>query len=228
MNRTVVTTTRRTALAAGVLALATVAGTAFAGSVGATTAPTTSPVATTAVDPNDPHGALLRADQMPVVNDEQHWTRVATRHTRMSRSQTGPLSDLSFVTKARRDFAEQGAQSTSVVLTFADTANAKAAYAEVKAWRKHTGDRIPSAGKLLFTGDAIAVDVPTGRASYFTFVYKTDRDADEGTFEWVGVTRRGAAVSIVAWRVNGADATYDVDPTIAPVQTANAKLARLG
>jgi hypothetical protein len=32
----------------------------------------------------------------------------------------------------------------------------------------------------------------------------------------------------VAWRVNGADATYDVDPTIASVQTANAKLARLG
>ena len=98
MNRTIVTT-RRTALAAGVLALATVAGTAVADSAAATTAPTTSPVATTAVDPNDPHGALLRADQMPVVNDEQHWTRVATRHTRLSRSQTGALSDLGFVNK---------------------------------------------------------------------------------------------------------------------------------
>jgi hypothetical protein len=70
--------------------------------------------------------------------------------------------------------------------------------------------------------------VPAGRASFFTFVYKTDRDADEGTFEWIGVTRCDAAVSIVAWRVNGADATYDVDPTITSVQAANAKLARLG
>ena len=227
MNRTVVTT-RRTALAAGVLALATVAGAAVADSAAATTAPTTSPASTTAVDPNDTNGALLRADQMPVVNDVQHWTRVDTRHTRVSRSQTGALSDLGFTAKARRDFAEPGAQATSVVLRFADAATAKAAYAEVKAWRKHTGDHIPSAGKLLFTGDATAVDVPAGRASYFTFVYKTDRSAFEGTFEWVGVTRRGAAVSIVAWRVNGADATYDVDPTIASVQTANAKLARLG
>jgi hypothetical protein len=227
MNRTVVTS-RRTALAAGVLALASVAGTAVAGSAAATTTPTRSPAVTTVVDPNDPHGALLRADQMPVVNDEQHWARVATRHTRVSRSQTGALSDLNSVAKARRDFAEPGAQATSVVLTFADPAKAMAAYADVKAWRKHTGDRIPSGGKLLFTGAATPVDVSAGSGSYFTFVYKTDRSAFEGTFEWVGVTRRGAAVSIVAWRVNGADANYDVDPTIAPVQAANAKLARLG
>jgi hypothetical protein len=227
MNRTVVTS-RRTALAAGVLALATVAGTAFAGSAAATTAPSTRAAATTAVDPNDPRGALLRADQMPVVNDVQHWTRVDTRSTRLSRSQPAPLASLGYTAKARRDFAEPGARATSVVLTFADAAKAKAAYTEVKAWRKHTGDRIPSGGKLLFTGDSTAVQVPAGRASYFSFVYKTDRSAFEGTFEWVGVTRRGAAVSIVAWRVNGADATYDVDPTIASVQTANAKLARLG
>ena len=227
MNRTVVTS-RRTALAAGVLALATVAGTAVADSAAAATAPTTGPAATTVVDPNDTNGALLRADEMPVVNDEQHWARVATRHTRLSRSQPASLASLGFTDKARRDFAEPGAQATSVVLRFADAATAKAAYGEIKAWRKHTGDRIPSAGKLLFTGDATPVDVPAGRASYFTFVYKTDRSAFEGTFEWVGVTRRGAAVSIVAWRVNGADATYDVDPTIASVQSANTKLARLG
>jgi hypothetical protein len=227
MNRTALTT-RRTALAAGVLALATVAGTAVAGSAVATTARTTSPVATTAVDPNDTHGALLRADQMPVVNDVQHWMRVETRSTRLSRSQPAPLASLGYTDRARRDFAEPGAQATSVVLTFADAAKARAAYAEIKAWRKHTGDRIPSAGTLLFTGEATPVQVPAGRASYYTFVYKTDRSAVEGTFEWVGVTRRGVAVSIVAWRVNGADATYDVDPTVASVRTANAKLARLG
>jgi hypothetical protein len=227
MNRPVVTS-RRTALAAGVLTLATVAGTAVGDPAAATTTPTTRSGATTVVDPNDPRGALLRADEMPVVNDEQHWARVPTRSTRLSRSQPASLASLGFTDKVRRDFAEPGAEATSVVLTFTHSATARAAYAEVKAWRKHTGDRIPSAGKLLFTGDATSVDVPAGRASYFTFVYKTDRSAFEGTFEWVGVTRRGAAVSIVAWRVSGADATYDVDPTITPVQTANAKLARLG
>jgi len=34
-------------------------------------------------------------------------------------------------------------------------------------------------------------------------------------------------VSIIDWRVNGSDATYDVDPTIASVQAANIKLARI-
>ena len=111
MNRTLLTP-RRTALAAAVLALATVASAAVADPAAATTAPTTSPVATTVVDPNDPHRALLRADQMPVVNDVQHWTRVATRHTRVSRSQTGARSDLGFTAKARRDFAEPGARAT--------------------------------------------------------------------------------------------------------------------
>ena len=227
MTRTT-TTTRRTALAAGVLAVATLAGTAVATTATAAVNPATTPAATTTVDPNDPRGALLRADQMPVVNDVQHWTRVDTRTTRLSRSQPAPLSTLGYTDRARRDFAEPGAQATNVVLTFADAAKAQEAYAEVKAWRQHTGDRIPSAGRLLFTSKPSAIEVPAGRASYFSFVYKTDRSSTEGTFEWVGVTRRGAAVSIVAWRVKGSDATYDVDPTIASVKTANAKLARLG
>jgi hypothetical protein len=114
-----------------------------------------------------------------------------------------------------------------VVLTFTDAAAAADAYAEVKAWRQHTGDNIPAGGQLLFTGRNTPVTVERGRGSYLPFVFKTDRTADEGTFEWVGVTRRGNAVSIIDWRVNGADATYQVDPTIASVRAANVKLARI-
>ena len=181
-------------------------------------------VTTTVVDPND---ALLRANQMPVVNDVQDWSRVATRHSRVSTAQPEALSALGFTDKARRDFAIPGGRATSVVLTFADKAAAVDAYAEVKAWRQHTGDNVPAGGQLLFTSKNKPVTVEQGRGSYLSFVFKSYTTSDEGTFEWVGVTRRGTAVSIIDWRVNGSDATYDVDPTIASVQAANIKLARI-
>jgi len=176
------------------------------------------------VDPND---ALLRANQMPVVNDVQDWSRVATRHSRVSTAQPEALSGLGFTDRARRDFAIPGGRATNVVLTFADEAAAADAYAEVKAWRQHTGDNIPAGGQLLFTSKNKPVTVEQGRGSYLSFVFKSDKTSDEGAFEWVGVTRRGTAVSIIDWRVNGSDATYDVDPTIASVQAANIKLARI-
>jgi hypothetical protein len=182
-------------------------------------------VTTTVVDPND---ALLRAGQMPVVNDVQDWSRVATRHGRVSTAQPEPLAALGFTDKARRDFAMPGGRATNVVLTFADSAAAAEAYAQVKAWRQHTGDNVPAGGQLLFTSKNTPVTVEQGRGSYLSFVFKSDKGSDEGTFEWVGVTRRGTAVSIVDWRVNGTDATYDVAPTIASVQAANVKLARVG
>jgi hypothetical protein len=206
-----------TAVASGVVTAA-LAGTAVADE-GVT------PAVTTAVDPND---ALLTKGQMPVVNDVQDWSRVAVRHTRVSNAQPTALKALGFEDKARRDFAIAGGSATSVVLTFADVDAARDAYAEIKGWRSHTGDNVPAGGALLYTSKNTPVDVEAGRGSYLSFVFKSDTNADEGTFEWLGATRRGAAVSLVAWRIDGQDATYEVDPTVASVQTANAKLARLG
>jgi hypothetical protein len=227
MSRTTTRTRRPATLAAAVLATTAVASgvvtAALAGTAVADEGVTA--VVTTAVDPND---ALLGKSQMPVVNDVQDWSRVAVRHTRASAAQPTALRALGFEDKARRDFAIPGGSATNVVLTFADAAEAKDAYAEIKGWRSHTGDNVPAGGALLFTDKTRPVDVEAGRGAYFSFVFKTDTNADEGTFEWLGVTRRGDAVSLVVWRINGQDATYEVDPTIASVQTANAKLARLG
>lgn len=216
------TTRKATAAVAG----AVLAGLAFGA---ATSTPASAAVdeavTTTAVDPND---ALLRADQMPVVNEVQDWQRLDTRKGRISRSQPGPLADLGATDKARRDFALPGARATNVVLTFDDAAEAAQAYTEVRSWRQHTDERIPADGRLLYTGKNRPVTVQSGAASVFDFTYKLDDSALEGTFEWVGVTQRGATVSIVAWRVGGQDASYDVDPTVAALKAANAKLGRLG
>lgn len=226
MSRSIARTRRSATIAAAVLATSAVTAGVMTGALaGSAAADEGSATVSTAVDPND---ALLRAGQMPVPNQEQDWARVATRHRRVSNAQPAALKALGFEDKARRDFAIAGGQATNVVLTFANAAAAKDAYAEIKGWRSHTGDNVPAKGTLLFTDKRRPVEVEAGRGSYFSFVFKSDKDALEGTFEWLGVTRRGDAVSIVAWRIGGQDATYEVDPTIASVKTANAKLARLG
>jgi len=219
-------TINRNRLATSLGATGLVAG-AVLGALGtpATAAVDTTARPMTAVDPND---ALLRAAQMPEVNGVQDWAKVATRRTRVSNAQPGALKDLGATDTARRDFALPGGTSTNVVLTFDDLDTAGDAFREVKSWRRHTGDHVPSSGRLLYTGKNTPVEVQQGRGSYFAFVFKSDRASEEGTFEWLGVTRRGTSVSIVAWRVGGQDATYEVDPTIASVQAANATLARLG
>jgi hypothetical protein len=216
--------TRNAVLATTGALAAIVTALGVTGPASAAEGPPETVVTTTVVDPND---ALLRANRMPAVNDVQHWSRVTTRHSRVSSAQPEALSALGFTGKARRDFAIAGGRATNGVLTFADSAAAADAYAEVKAWRQHTGDNIPAGGQLLFTDKIKPVTVEQGRGSSLSFVFKSDTTSDEGTFEWVGVTRRGTAVSIIDWRVNGSDATYDVDPTIASVQAANLKLARI-
>ncbi len=228
MSRHASSASHRTSGAAFVVAvLATTAAATAVGTVsaadlagaGATGAPTTA---------TEPRDALLPARRMPVVNQVQDWEKVAVRHRRVSTAQPARLKALGFEDRARRDVAIPGGEATSVVLTFDDRAGARAAYRAIKRWRSHTGDNIPAGGRLLFTDRRRQVDVPAGRGSYFSFAFKTDKDDVEGTFEWLGVTRRGAAVSVVAWRIDGQDANYEVDPTIASVRTANARLARLG
>lgn len=224
-------TTARKRHAATLAATAGVLATGVAlGAVGPATAATTAdasgtlPSATTAVDPND---GLLRASQMPVVNDVQDWTRVAKRPGRVSTAQPEPLSSLDATRTARRDFAMAGGSATSVVLTFDSKLDATMAFREIRTWRFHTTDNVPPEGRVLYTGPHVWVPVEKGRASYFPFVFKQDAAAEEGTFEWLGVTRREKTVSIVAWRVGGTDATYEVDPTVRSLKIANRRLGRI-
>ena len=187
----------------------------------------TNAAATTAVDPTT---ALLRASQMPKIDQARSLVRVARREGLVSNAQPGPLSDLGATALARRDFAVPGTTSaaTSLVLTFDSKFDATMAFREVRTWRWHTTDNIPPEGRVLYTGAHVWVPVEKGRGSYFPFSFMSDRSSVEGTFEWLGVTRREKSVSVVAWRVDGTDATYLVDPTVRSVKIANRKLARLG
>ncbi len=182
-------------------------------------------MATNTVDPND---SLLRPRQMPVPNQEQDWARVATRHRRASSAQPSSLKALGFEDRGRRDFAIPGGLAPNVVLTFADAADAKAAYREVRSWCSHTGDNVPAGGALLFTDKTRRVEVRAGRGAYCSFVFKSDKNADEGTFEWLGVTpsRYRGVSNRVADQRPGRDLRDRPDHRVGAA--ANAKLVRLG
>jgi len=195
----------------------------------ATGAPASGMVATS-VSPYSAAAArgLLSESQMPKVNEVQRWTRLAEpRTSRTTVCQKGSISSLKAAGHARRDFRMPGARASNVVLKYRTRAAAAAAYTKVRSWRNNCDEGLPAGAVLLYRGPHKAVATPYGAASYFQITWKKTASAEEGWFEWAGVTRRGARVSIVTWRVGGTDANYEVDPTIAALKKAHRKLANV-
>lgn len=198
-------------------------------STAAAGAPTSGAVATS-VDPYSAAAArgLLTESQMPKVNEVQRWTRLAEpRAARTTVCQRGSIQSLGALGHARRDFRMPGARASNVVLKYRSRTAAAAAYMKVRAWRSYCDEGLAAGAVLLYRGPYKHVSTPYGAASYFQITWKASRSAEEGWFEWVGVTRRGARISIVTWRVGGMDANYDIDPTIAALKNAHRKLTRV-
>ncbi|MGN6687215.1 MAG: hypothetical protein ACTHK1_06725 [Actinomycetales bacterium] len=173
----------------------------------------------------NPSPALLAASQMPKVNSVQRWTATSTRATFVSYQPQwrGQLH------AARQDFRVSGGRAISAVFTFPTEAKAKAAAADLlDVTRSELRRHLPRGAVLLYGPAKVTkVAVPSGMAGYTSLVSKPSAASIEGSFEWLGVTQRGRAMSVVVWRVGGQDATYEVDPTIAALKAANTRLARL-
>lgn len=228
MSTTIRSTLTAVSLAA-VVAVAALAGFALSNDDSAAAVTATPTKAATTAPPGvapafAPTVALLDAGQMPRVNQIQKWT-VATDEAFFVGFDA---KNLGATDTARRDFSLPGGKAANVVLQFADEASAKAAYGDIVGTSKVDLEAgLPVGGQLLYgPGKRIAVQVADGQASFSSIIYKDDPAGDEGWFEWVGAVQRGDTVSVVAWRVSGADASYDVDPTIAALQAARAALAR--
>jgi hypothetical protein len=216
-----------------VVAAAALAGFALADDGNATAATVTSPQDGTTSPPGAPAptkqpaadpGALLDAGQMPRVNEVQAW-RVATAAATFVGFDPEVLGATDI---ARRDFEMPGGKAASVVLRFADEASAEAAYADVlDVTKADLRDALPAGGTLLYgPGETVTVEATAGQAAFSSIIYKDDPAGEEGWFEWVGAVQLGDTVSVVAWRVAGTDASYEVDPTIAALQAASEALAR--
>jgi hypothetical protein len=226
------TTIRSTIVAASlsaVVAAAALAGFALANDDSATAVTVTNTKDATTAPPGSPPGvaadqAVLGAGQMPRVNQVQTWTVAADKAEFVGFDGNG----VGATDTARRDFQMAGGKSANVVLTFTDEAAAKAAYdAIVTSDKAELKAGLPAGGELLYgPGERVAVKVADGQAAFSSIIYKDDPASDEGWFEWVGAVQHGDTVSVVAWRVAGADASYDVDPTIAALQAASTALAR--
>jgi hypothetical protein len=218
-------------LAISVSSAAIAAATALfgAGISGAATKPDSSWSITSSVDPLSAAAArgLLSSRQMPKVNEVQQWTRLAEpRNSRISVTQKGRLASLA-PGHARRDFWMPGGRASNVVLNYRRRAAATEGYKTVLAWRSNARAGLPDGAILLYRSPYKTVSTPYGEAAYFQITWKSDPSAEEGWFEWVGVTRRGHKVSIVTWRIGGTDANYETDPTIATLKTANRMLGRV-
>ena len=168
--------------------------------------------------------SLLDATEMPRVNEVQAWTVTADQATFVGFDG----DDVGATDTARRVFELPGGKAANVVLQFADEASAKVAYDDIITSDKTDLEAaLPAGGELLYgPGERVAVKVADGQAAFTSIIYKNDPASDEGWFEWVGAVQHGDAVSVVVWRVAGADASYDVDPTIAALQAAHTALAR--
>jgi hypothetical protein len=228
MSTTIRSTIAAVSLSA-VVAAAALAGFALANDDSATAVPVTQTKDATKAPPGSPPGvasdrALLGAGQMPRVNSVQTWTITPDKATFVGFDGKG----LGATNAVRRDFQLAGGKAANVILTFADETAAKAAYgAIVTSDKADLVAGLPAGGELLYgPGERVAVKVEDGQASFSSIIYKDDPASDEGWFEWVGAVQHGHTVSVVAWRVAGADASYDVDPTIAALQAASTALAR--
>ena len=173
----------------------------------------------------DATGALLDANQMPRVNEVQSWTVAGDEASFVGFGR----DDLSATDTVRRNFEMTGGEAANVVLTFADEASAKAAYDDIVTSEKADLEAgLPAGGELLYgPGERVAVEVgDEGQAAFSSIIYKDDPELEEGWFEWAGAVQHGDTVSVIAWRVGGNDASYDIDPTIASLQAAHTALAR--
>lgn len=173
----------------------------------------------------DATGALLDAHQMPRVNEVQSWTVAGGEASFVGFGH----DDLGATGTVRRNFEMAGGKATNVVLTFADEASAKAAYDDfITSEKADLEAGLPTGGELLYgPGERIAVEVGDGaQAAFSSIIYKDDPALEEGWFEWAGAVQLGDSVSVIAWRVGGNDASYDIDPTIASLHAAHTALAR--
>ncbi|MET9018742.1 hypothetical protein ABZV93_02040 [Actinopolymorpha sp. NPDC004070] len=185
-------------------------------------APTTAPPAPTA--PPLTADALLGAAEMPKVDDSgSSWADAGTSAAEGSPAahcQSGDLAGLGAVQTVRRDFT-WGAEGTvigaNVVGRFDTGAEAESAYATFRGWLAACAWGQPYGPTSADAGD---------QAGWWWFGH--DNGDGTGRIEVVGLVRSNAQVSVVVWREDGLDFTYDADPMAATLTATAGRLATSG
>jgi hypothetical protein len=186
---------------------------------------------------SSPQAMLLRAREMPGLNDQHSWQTVGTSHEEKPQPvwacQVTDFSSIGATDVWVRRFVGQpgggdAAKARSAVISFADPQSAARGFAVLRAWHDHCEDQLKQRYQRVRV-DASPTDVPvsSGDAEWRLAVYgPVPGDPDAGYFDATGYVKKGSRISLVTMVSVGQDYNYPrgKEPIVGAVQNSAIKL----
>ncbi len=184
-----------------------------------------------------PREMLLRADEVPGLNDQHGWRANATDHSERRKPVWAcQVTDFASIGATdvwvRRFVGDPGggdsAKARSAVLTFVDETSAQRAYAVLRAWHDRCEEHMRGQYQDVSVDRApTAVEVEDGEAEWRMAVYgPAEGEREAGYFDATGYVREGSRISLVTMVNVGQDYNYPQgeEPIVGAVRNAATKL----
>jgi hypothetical protein len=184
-----------------------------------------------------PEAMLLRAREMPGLNEEHGWRTIATddqeRRQPVWACQVTDFSSIGATQVWVRRFAGQPggadeAQARSAVITFADDQSARRAYAVLQAWHDRCEEQLRKQySRVEVDAAATTVDVPDGQAQWRLATYgPVPGERDAAYFDATGYAMEGSRISLTTMVSVGQDYNYPPgeEPIVEAVRNSATKL----
>lgn len=183
-----------------------------------------------------PEAMLLRAREMPGLNEEHGWRTIATDdHERRQPVWACQVTDFFSIGATDvwvRRFVGQpgGAQSAkarSAVITFADSQSAQRAYAVLQAWHDRCEEQLRGFRRVDVDGSPTPVEVPGGQAEWRMAIYgPAEGEREAAYFDATGYVVEGSRIGLTTMVSVGQDYNYPrgEEPIVEAVRNAATKL----
>ena len=186
---------------------------------------------------SSPQAMLLRAREMPGLNEQHSWQTVGTSNEEKPQPvwacQVTDFSSIGATDVWVRRFVGQpgggdSAKARSAVISFADPQSAARGFAVLRAWHDRCEDQLKQKHKRVRV-DASPTDVPvsSGDAEWRMAIYgPVPGDPDAGFFDATGYVKKGSRISLVTMVSVGQDYNYPrgQEPIVGAVQSSAIKL----
>jgi len=186
---------------------------------------------------SSPQAMLLRAREMPGLNEQHSWQTVGTSHEEKPQPvwacQVTDFSSIGATDVWVRRFVGQpggadSAKARSAVISFADPQSAARGFAVLRAWHDRCEDQLKEKYERVRV-DASPTDVPVsnGDAEWRLAVYSpVPGEQDAGFFDATGYVRNGSRISLVTMVSVGQDYNYPRghEPVVGAVRNSATKL----
>lgn len=184
-----------------------------------------------------PKEMLLRADEIPGLNDQHGWKPIATENSERRRPvwacQVTDFSSIGATDVWVRRFVGQpgggdSAKARSAVITFADDKSAERAYAVLRAWHDRCEEQLRDRyQRVRVDAAATAVEVDNGVAEWRMAIYgPAEGEREAGYFDATGYVRNGNRISLTTMVNVGQDYNYPAgeEPIVGAVENSAIKL----